>query len=188
MQCLVVGGEDFPKLPFLWEPEDVVVSPILPGSTTEEGVSEPAFNKYMTNDALGDEIAKEDLEATIAKVVKAEHSFDQLQDDSLPHRPQRYDCILDQGLMNAILLDGADDGAVLDLCIKASLAIREHGIYVFVTWQLSAITKAQLEEIGASVGLEWQFDLDGISNEDLSVSAARKFCTDAMPSVGKLSM
>lgn len=186
MQCLVVGGADHPNLPFLWEP-DVVASPTLLGSTTVQA-AESFTNKDTTAGVSDHELPDtEDLEVAIAKVLKEERKNDQM--NHTPNRkPQRYDCILDQGLMNDILLNGADDAAVLDLCIKASLAIREHGIYVFVTGRLSELMKAQLQEIGQSVGLDWQFDLDGISDKDVSVSVARKYCTDAMPSVGKLAI
>jgi hypothetical protein len=95
-----------------------------------------------------------------------------------------YDCIVDQGLLGAVL---HSEETVQELLLEASVALREHGIYVLVTGTLSDETKALLEGISLEAGLEWQFELDGISDEASQVSVARRFCTGAMPKVGKLS-
>ena len=108
---------------------------------------------------------------------------------SSKQRDPEYDCIVDRGLMNALLkLSGGDASVatVQDLLHEATAALREHGIYVVTTQQaLSPEQKLQLER--CSPGLEWQFDLDGISDQQTVVSVGRRYCTDSMPSVGRLS-
>jgi hypothetical protein len=95
-----------------------------------------------------------------------------------------YDCFVDQGLMAAVL---NDKDTVRELLLEAALALREHGIYVLVTQTLSDDTKVLLEEFSIEAGFEWNFELDGISNDASQVSVARRFNTGKMPKVGKLS-
>jgi hypothetical protein len=104
-----------------------------------------------------------------------------------------YDCILDRGLMNAILSsippshDTSLVGALSELHAlmhEASRAIREHGIYVVVTDHvLPEHAKEYLTAIGDKVGMMWNFDLDGISSDEkgISVSVARKYFTGELP-------
>lgn len=109
-----------------------------------------------------------------------------------------YDCIVDHGLLEAVIGLGIDDSsssssnqqAVRDLVFEAATAIREHGIYVLVTQTgLSPATKQLLENASLEAGLEWAFELDGISDDHQQqfVSVARRFNTGVMPKVGKLS-
>ncbi|KAG7357585.1 hypothetical protein IV203_002273 [Nitzschia inconspicua] len=95
-----------------------------------------------------------------------------------------YDCIVDQGLMGAIL---NSEDTVRELLLEAAVALREHGIYVLVTQRLSNETKGLLEKMSIEAGLEWSFELDGISNDGSQVSVARRFNTGKMPKIGKLS-
>jgi hypothetical protein len=95
-----------------------------------------------------------------------------------------YDCIVDQGLMGAVL---NNEETVRELLSEAAIALREHGIYVLVTQILSDETKALLEKHSIEAGLEWNFELDGISNDGSQVSVARRFNTGTMPKIGKLS-
>jgi hypothetical protein len=37
------------------------------------------------------------------------------------------------------------------------------------------------------LGMQWQFELDGISDQDMKVSVARRYFTGELPSVGKLA-
>ena len=100
-----------------------------------------------------------------------------------------YDCILDQGLMEAVLALNNEE-ALHDLTMEAATAIREHGIYVLVTTHpLTTQQKDWLVDIGVEAGLEWEMDLDGISDPNVNqvVSVARRFNTGAMPKVGRLS-
>lgn len=101
-----------------------------------------------------------------------------------------YDCIVDQGLMEAVLgLSGSSETkpAVQELLYEAATSIREHGIYVLVTTSLSQDIRDILEECSQMAGFEWQFELDGISNDGQVVSVGRRFCTGEMPKVGRLS-
>jgi hypothetical protein len=95
-----------------------------------------------------------------------------------------YDCIVDQGLMRAVL---DHEEIVRELLLEAAVALREHGIYVLVTKTLSAETKALLEQHSIEAGFEWNFELDGISDDASQVSVARRFNTGKMPKIGKLS-
>lgn len=85
---------------------------------------------------------------------------------------QDYDCILDRGLMNAIISsippDVSQDRpvAVLELHAlmqEASRAIRAHSIYAMVTDRLlPKHAKEYLAVIGEAVGMQWKSDLDGM--------------------------
>ena len=57
---------------------------------------------------------------------------------------------------------------------------------MLVTEELTQESRDMLEEYGLEAGLEWQFELDGISDGQV-VSVARRFCTGEMPKVGRLS-
>jgi len=98
-----------------------------------------------------------------------------------------YDCIVDQGLMDRILALENSDETVRELMEEAAVAIKDLGIYVLVTKELTEDSRRVLEEYGLKAGLEWQFELDGISDDTQVVSVARRFCTGEMPKVGRLS-
>jgi hypothetical protein len=95
-----------------------------------------------------------------------------------------YDCIVDQGLMDAVL---NNRNTVRELLLEAAFVLREHGIYVLITQTLADDTKALLEKLSIEAGFKWNFELDGISNDVSQVSVARRFNTGKMPKVGKLS-
>ena len=98
-----------------------------------------------------------------------------------------YDCIIDQGLMGRILALENSHETVRELLEEAAVAIKDLGIYVLVTKELTVESRRILEDYGLQAGLEWQFELDGISDETQVVSVARRFCTGEMPKVGRLS-
>jgi len=98
-----------------------------------------------------------------------------------------YDCIVDQGLMDRILILENSHETVRELLEEAAVAIKEFGIYVLVTKELTVDSRKTLEQFGVKVGLEWQFELDGISDDGQVVSVARRFCTGPMPEVWRLS-
>jgi hypothetical protein len=98
-----------------------------------------------------------------------------------------YDCIVDQGLMDRILALENSDETVRELMEEAAVAIKDLGIYVLVTKELTEDSRRVLEEYGLKAGIEWQFELDGISDDTQVVSVARRFCTGEMPKVGRLS-
>jgi len=101
-------------------------------------------------------------------------------------RAATYDCIVDQGLMSRILVLENSQETVRELLEEAAIAIKDLGIYVLVTEELTQESRDMLEEYGLEAGLEWQFELDGISDGQV-VSVARRFCTGEMPKVGRLS-
>jgi len=103
------------------------------------------------------------------------------------HDDTDYDCILDRGLMDELLASHADRDVGL-LLLEATRHIREHGVYIVVTQQeFDEEMKEYLVNVGALLGMQWKFDLDGISDEDVSVSVARKYFTGELPTVGKLA-
>ena len=99
-----------------------------------------------------------------------------------------YDCIMDQGLIADLCASAGDNReAIARLLLEASKRIRDMGIYVANTPPLSDETKDYLTKLGKLLGLQWEFDLDGISDSNLCVSVARKYFKDELPSVGKLA-
>ena len=97
-----------------------------------------------------------------------------------------YDCIMDKGLLGDLLSRGDreldDDTGTADknnkeevgrLLWEATKRIKDMGIYTMSTPPLSKSTKQYLTELGGILGLQWVFDLDGISDDNLSVSVAR---------------
>lgn len=110
---------------------------------------------------------------------------------SLPQQPPSpskdaavYDCIFDQGLLEAVL-DQPD--AVRALLLEAATALREHGIYVLQTRTLNPNDRELLTLLRSECGLEWEFALDGISNNERQVSVARRFNAGPMPAIGRLA-
>lgn len=102
-------------------------------------------------------------------------------------RAAAYDCIVDEGLMGSVLLTDNSEETVRELLLEASLALREHGIYVLHTKNLTPAIIQTLESYSEEAGLEWQFELDGISDETTQISVARRYNTGVMPKVGRLS-
>lgn len=99
-----------------------------------------------------------------------------------------FDCILDGGVMNAVVSSLPDTvtwhsragpQALLELhslMQEANAAIREFGIYVAITdGPVPNHAKEYLVAMGEVMGMQWKFELDGLSNEEYSVSVARKF-------------
>ena len=99
-----------------------------------------------------------------------------------------FDCILDGGVMNAVMdalpenvtwHSRAGPQALLELhslMSEANAAIREFGIYVAITdGPVPNHAKEYLVAMGEVMGMQWKFELDGLSNEDYCVSVARKY-------------
>jgi len=104
-----------------------------------------------------------------------------------------YDCIMDEGLIADLVMTKSDNGNsnknmqdIARLMFEATKRIREMGIYVANTQPMSSETKQYLQQLGDFLGLQWEFDLDGISDENLSVSVARKF--GSCPEIGWQTM
>lgn len=98
-----------------------------------------------------------------------------------------YDCIMDRGLMADLCASGNDRENLGRLLWEATKRIRENGIYVANTPPLSSEMKEYLTVLGKWLGLQWEFDLDGISDTDISVNVARKYWDGELPSFGKLA-
>ena len=101
-----------------------------------------------------------------------------------------FDCILDSGVMNEIIGSlpstvtwHSRNGppALLDLVKlmpEAAQKIREFGIYVAITDQtIPDNAKGYLDAMGEIMGMEWLYDLDGLSKEGYHVSVVRKYYT-----------
>lgn len=99
-----------------------------------------------------------------------------------------FDCILDGGVMNAVVSSLPDTvtwhsrngpQALLELYSlmqEANAAIGEFGIYVAITdGPVPSHAKEYLVAMGEVMGMQWKFELDGLSNEDYCVSVARKY-------------
>ena len=114
------------------------------------------------------------------------------QDDQLLPTAQdtpQYDCILDRGLMDELLHSPGKESDIGLLLLEATRRIREHGVYVLITrpGALSSPLREYLVDMGFVLGLQWRFDLDGISDDEINVSVARKYFTGELPPVGKLA-
>ncbi|KAL7544164.1 hypothetical protein ACHAWF_007558 [Thalassiosira exigua] len=105
----------------------------------------------------------------------------------------RYDCILDAGVLNAVVSSlppaatwhaRSAPAALADavrLAAEASRAMREFGIYVAVTDDpIPDYARGYLDAMGDVVGLEWMYDLDGVSREGRWVSVARRYDAGAV--------
>ena len=109
----------------------------------------------------------------------------------LPRPVRDFECILDGGILNGIISplpstvtwhSRTGPTALLDLVKlmqEANQAIREYGMYVAVT-DTTIPDYAQGYAMGKVMGMEWCYDLDGLSKEGYSVGAARKFFTGAL--------
>lgn len=190
---------EVPKLP--WEEEkgaEVTALQVLMDSSVAEGDNESGA-LMIPNSVNKDDSAGSSLIMARTKVISnVDDSSSTTPMATDPNRPASiYDCIVDQGLMDSVLALSDNDNdptlrknseeAIKQLIFEAATAIREHGIYVLVTRSLPLKTRQLLEDCSLEAGFEWQFELDGISDETQMVSVARRFCTGAMPKVGKLS-
>ena len=52
---------------------------------------------------------------------------------------------------------------------------------------LSEQSKDYLLRMGDLLGLQWQFELDGISDDNICVNVARKYFKEELPTIGKLA-
>ena len=148
------------------------------------GLTKSTTNGMMTTTSIS---------TTLISMPSTTQNTNNIDDDEIPSsskirrsdkKASVYDCIVDQGLLSAVL---NNEETVQELLLEAAVALREHGIYVLVTQNLTDETKSLLESMSLDAGLEWEFELDGISDETSQVSVARRFCTGAMPKVGRLS-
>ena len=98
---------------------------------------------------------------------------------------ESYDCIMDRGLLAGLFgSDGGERSEEKDaarLLYEATRRLRDCGIYVASTPPLSQRAKEYLTRAGERLGLQWVFDLDGISDDKVSVNVARKYFKDELP-------
>jgi hypothetical protein len=194
LSCLVVGGEcdEINRLPWQGEPHAQITNVMLHGRQGNTGMGILS----MANDDDDEEGETQNHTAVSLMQLVARTTASMAHVGGDKSQPD-YDCILDRGLMNAILssIPPSQDTSVVALIElhalmqEASRVIREHGIYVVVTDQiLPDHAKEYLMAIGETVGMMWNFDLDGISSNEkgISVSVARKYFTGELSSFGHL--
>lgn len=204
LNCLMVGApeEDGTKLP--WEDEaEATVTPLrIPEEATKVVLDMVPIMNHNSNTDDGAIVVLSDSTNT-----KAKHMLPAPNDISVASGSKKettasnratlskasqtpaasYDCIVDNGLLDAVVAL-KDKKAVQDLLLEAATAIRELGIYVYIAKEpLSAETKHVLEETSELAGLEWEFELDGLFENGEFVSVARRYNNGLLPSVGKLS-
>jgi hypothetical protein len=87
-----------------------------------------------------------------------------------------FDIIVDKGLTDAILCGEGWNGPLEKLLEEASLVLDDSGCskYLLISYRLPSSTKEFLKEVGASVGLEWEFDLPPDTNPRVGISIATK--------------
>ena len=134
----------------------------------------------------------------LAAVFNNDNAFDKDESSSSSSTELEfttYDCIMDKGVLADLCASADDDSSRNDyknkkdmarLLYEATKRIREMGVYVANTAPMSLETKEYLSKLGEYLGLQWEFDLDGISDDNLSVSVARKF--GSCPTIGWQSM
>lgn len=93
-------------------------------------------------------------------------------DRLFPNR--QFDMVLDKGLSDALFCSEGWNGPIQKLFESTAKILRSDGQYLLVSYKLPQSTKDFLEEIGDTVGLDWQFDLKEDSNERVGVSLATK--------------
>jgi len=138
----------------------------------------------------GDDENKQATTSISTNISVSKSSSDREGKDTELELRADYDCILDSGVMNEIISSIPSTvtwhsrngpSALLDLVklmAEATQSIREFGIYVAITnHSIPEHAKDYLNQIGEVMGLEWTYDLDGLSKEGHSVSVARKYFT-----------
>jgi len=183
----------FPESVGIGEDEDVVITVNDENIGDEERISNSAITKstcgtnggLVRTEVVGSSITASNGSSASQSAQTPTSTAIRAVD---PHKQAAaYDCIVDQGLMDRILSLENSHKTIRELLEEAAIAIKEYGIYVLVTKDLSEDSRTMLEDYGLEAGLEWQFELDGISNDTKVVSVARRFCTGEMPKVGRLS-
>jgi hypothetical protein len=166
-----VPQADITSLQVVSPPKEIENPRSIPdGETTKRDASTASVRAFLKSKRNGDTIDNP-TESSKIRVDSATKS-------------SVYDCIVDQGLMGAVL---NNEDTVRELLLEVAFGLREHGIYVLVTQTLADDTKVLLEKLSIEAGLKWNFALDGISNDASQVSVARRYNTGKMPKVGKLS-
>jgi hypothetical protein len=161
-----------------------------PGSvqTSVENVDGSLTSTKMDTDRSLQQIQKDSSCSFLASIFDKEINGSNSKENALEFTT--YDCIMDEGLIADLVRSTTDNNYVSSknkqdvarLLFQATKRIREMGIFVANTSPMTSETKEYLEMLGEMLGLQWEFDLDGISDENLSVSVARKLGT--CPDIG----
>jgi hypothetical protein len=216
LNCLLIGGDDDDDDGLDGGGGSSSSSSHMPHSRLE-GTAQAHANELLKNDTSSIRYAGQATKAAAVVVPKensdrAEEISSLLFGESsrptsdllIPHLsepvspPSDFDCILDRGLMDELVAIARSSSsgssfvsmdAVGQLFLEATRRIKEHGVYVVVTknGMLSADVQDYLVSAGELLGMEWKFDLDGISDDETSVSVARKYFSDELPTVGRLA-
>ena len=127
--------------------------------------------------------------ASVFDNESSEISSQHAEDATDPLEFVTYDCIMDEGLIADLVrpttdsnMDKENKRSVARLLLQATKRIRESGIYVANTQPMTVEAKEYLQMLGEMLGLQWEFELDGISDGNASVSVARKF--GSCPEIG----
>jgi hypothetical protein len=94
-----------------------------------------------------------------------------------PEQHKVFDIIVDKGLTDALLCGEGWNGPLENLLKEASLVLDDNSgcsKYLLISYRLPSSTKEFLKEVGASVGLEWEFDLPPDTNSRVGISIATK--------------
>ncbi|KAL7543776.1 hypothetical protein ACHAXR_013080 [Thalassiosira sp. AJA248-18] len=180
LNVLVVGGPGAASA----QPEtnqNAAVNDPIPATTT-------APISAATEEAAALETQAQDSSCSFLAAVFDDDKTgeDEKSSSALDDFVSSYDCIVDQGLIADLLGGTAASNNKEDmgrLLWEATKRIKDMGIYVASTPPLSDETKEYLTKLGQLLGLQWVFDLDGISDSNLSVNVARysKYLKDELP-------
>jgi hypothetical protein len=93
---------------------------------------------------------------------------------SLFPESKKFDIVIDKGLTDALLCSEGWDYFVEKLLAESSEILKPGlGMYLLISYRLPKPHKEFLQEVGETVGLDWEFDLPD-STERISVSIGRK--------------
>jgi phospholipid N-methyltransferase len=84
----------------------------------------------------------------------------------------KVDCILDKGLMDALLCSEGWNGPVQALLEEACAVLSYGGRYILISYQLPSSTQSFIRDT-TQHGMDWKFDCEG-SNSRVSVSIGSK--------------
>lgn len=191
LNCLLVGGSEHHAAESNSAPSTVLKA----SQQIQQEENEKIKDK---NHVMADEITPFVVEGSLEQALEANNVdeqqamlirlFGKLDVHTAHHEDSTdLDCILDRGLMDELVTTNKDRDVGL-LLLEATRHLREHGVYIVVTsTQLTDEMKDFLVNVGTLLGMQWRFDLDGISNDYVTVSVARKYFTGELPTAGKLA-
>lgn len=189
LNCLMVGADDAQVLKLPWEDE---------AQASITSLSSIPVLVDINVDQDGDDDDDSPMDITLVPADRNDPPVQPSSANGLSVAPKGgaavYDCIVDEGLLASILMRSSSNKGnvqtMRDLLNEAAVETREHGIYVVKTYgsqQLNDENKELLKVLGKEAGFEWEFELDGISDDHEQVSVARRYNTGVMPRVGKLA-